>query len=182
MTSFAKSKMDDQKYLPKPELDLELPEKELTSGEENPPKESHFIKYVILGVLFVILLTTITGAYFLGKNKISTKIVYNSPTIKTEKEVIQKDTDFFYFSIPKPFENLELNDLPNTFEPENVVKANGNLWFASGGSIIEYDPKENKLVSYSNLAKANCDRNILYVNEHICTFNFICAKILFLKI
>lgn len=83
-----------EEFLPKPELDLPLPEKELSSGEEtaqpivhnenlHPEDHSHRLKYFTLGFLVVAIIALIGGGgYFLGVSKSS--ISKNQQTVTTQ--------------------------------------------------------------------------------------------------
>lgn len=82
-----------------------------------------------------------------------------SPAISEKPEA--SFDNFFFFSTPKPYENLTVFQLPNTLDPANIVEYRDSLWFAGGGNIVEYDTKSGKLVSYSDKSKANCDSNVV---------------------
>lgn len=119
-----------------------------------------FINAVI--ILIVITALVVTGVFILRLRKESETIQIN-----TSSHVTKDTGNFFLFSIPKPLENLTIYDLPNNNSSENVIEYNDHLWFTGTGSLVEYDTKSGKLVSYSDPKKANCDRNLVLINGYI---------------
>lgn len=73
--------MPDQPILPKPELDLPLPEKEIPAHaeEDQTKRKLPFPKYVFLGAVFVLLLIIVGGAYFLGRNSVFKELNPSNP-------------------------------------------------------------------------------------------------------
>lgn len=102
--------MEEQKDLPKPQVDLPLPEKELPTHVETGRKLP-FPKYVFLGIVFVILLGVIGGAYFLGRNSVFKELNPVAPAIPPPDEpkydptadwqIYQNSKYRFIFKYPK---------------------------------------------------------------------------------
>lgn len=77
-----------EELLPKPLTDLPLPEKQIPAnlalqGEalQNPKRRFHFPKYIFLGIIFVIFLSIIGGAYLIGRNSVYKELNPTSPAI-----------------------------------------------------------------------------------------------------
>ena len=90
-----------QTDLPKPELDLPLPEKELTfhsslasKGQalRSYGKKLPFPRYVFLGVVFVLLLIIVGGAYFLGRNSVFKELNPSNPVPPPADPVVYEPT------------------------------------------------------------------------------------------
>lgn len=80
---------------------------------------------------------------------------------------ILKFNPFFYFEVPKPLSNIDVLDLPGAAGISNIIEYKNHLWFVGDGSIKEYDIENGKLISYSNRKKANCDRDVVLIDEYI---------------
>lgn len=124
----------------------------------------------ILGSIIVIIV--IIGVGFIGAFRKNTPPAQKSsaviPAFPTAIQTQKKNSgNFFFFSIPKPLRDITLTELPNDGNPKNVVEINDHLWFAGDGSIIEFDTKSGKLVSYSDPKKANCDSDIIFIKPYI---------------
>lgn len=124
-----------------------------------------FAQILILGL--VVAVFVLAGAYYLKRNLKPTASTQTPPTISQNPQV--NSSDFFFFSIPKPYQSLTVYQLPNNMNPRNVVQYNDSLWFAGDGSLVEYDTKSGKLVSYSDMTKANCDSNVVIANNSLFT-------------
>lgn len=127
---------------------------------ENSPVVSSKRKYWIFGgVGIILLLLSICLGIFIGSKNTQKGKSAQVPTIKkTVSPADQKQVnDFFFFSIPKPVKDVSFLELPNDATPRSVIKIENSLWFSGDGSIIEYDIKSGKLVSYTNPKKANCN-------------------------
>ncbi len=120
--------MEEQAKLPKPELDLPKPQTDLPLPEKELPSHStpalqdetlegyggrfHFPKYIFLGIAFVILLSIIGGAYFLGRNSVFKELNPTAPTVPPPDEPkYDPTTDWqtytgngFSFKYPTDFE------------------------------------------------------------------------------
>lgn len=133
-------------------------------------RKGNFI--IVLGIILVIVVIGIAG-YYLGTRENQPTGQYNpqlTTLYPTVSQIPQSNlNDFFLFSIPKPYKDLTVYQLPNTMNPINVVQYRDSLWFAGDGSLVEYDTKSGKLVSYSNMTKANCDSNVVMVNNFLFT-------------
>lgn len=179
--------MDNKSLLPKPRLqmpshsdgeqaqtDLPLPEKEIPahaeSAEPLPVIEGEVkgnkLKYLLLVVLTILVLVGIAfGAYAL--NKKSNSPPKSSTAVPTSAEKTDF-SDFFIFSPPSSPEKITLENLPNNGYVSGSVLIGDKLWYTGNGNLIEYDTKSNKILSYSNPKKGNCNYgNIVYVNGDI---------------
>jgi len=125
-----------------------------------------FPKKLMLTVGGISLLVLLTILFLIQKNHKSF-VVSKPATILTSKVPESMKNNFFYFAVPKPIKDLTVQQLPSDRDPSNVVQYKDSLWFSGSGSIIEYSTKSGELVSYSDPLKANCDRNIVLINNYI---------------
>lgn len=87
--------MENEKLLPKPQTDLPLPEKEIPAEAGLASKGVAFRsyrKYLVLGIVFVILLAIIGGAYFLGRNSVLKELNPTAPAIPSPDPVFYEPT------------------------------------------------------------------------------------------
>lgn len=128
---------------------------------------------IVVAVIFVLAVVGILGYFLLGKNKPNTSIPGTNTNNQSVPSITQTSgtvhNDFFLFSIPKPISNISILNLPNTASIRNVIPFKDSLWFAGGGNLVEYDTKSDKLVSYSDMTKANCDGNVVMTNNFLFT-------------
>src|SRR3990167_6011065 len=111
------SQNQDQEKLPKPELDLPLPEKEIPartdSASQGVPLRGYggkfpFPKYIFLGIVFVFLLLIVGGAYFLGRNSVFKELNPFQPVPPPAAPVIQTS--------PTPASNAANADLTTNWK------------------------------------------------------------------
>ena len=74
--------MENQESLPKPELDLPLPEKEITSRSQPTPKKGFNKRIFAIAVVLVLLIAGGASAYF----------ILMKPTPKTPAQTVVKPT------------------------------------------------------------------------------------------
>lgn len=132
-----------------------------------------FSPVLIITFILAVLLILGFGAYYLGEKNNPFPLILSpsSDQIPSETSITQdnENNGFFLFSIPKPVKDLTIFQLPNNMTPRNVVSYKDSLWFAGSGSLVEYDTKSGKLLSYSDLTKANCDSNVVVASGFIFT-------------
>jgi hypothetical protein len=136
-------------------------------GSENLLPEKNFPVKVAL-IVVVLAALGLSGALFSWKNSqtpTSTSPTATPPASLEELSVIGFE-DFFFFAAPQTPE-LSIFDLPNSRSLNSVLPYRDKLWITSRGSIIEYDPTSQQMVSYSHAKKANCDANLVVVNDFI---------------
>lgn len=131
----------------------------------SPQKLKFYLPWIAI-LIFVIVVVGAIGYIWKTSNNFSARN-NNQPTQAPQAEKKKTADNFFFFSIPKPIENITLFDLPNT-SPDHILKINDSLWFTGIVSIVEYDTKNGKLVSYSDPKRANCGGgDMLLVNGFI---------------
>lgn len=108
-------------------------------------------------VLLILALAIAGGVYYLGK--ISNRSQKSQAIL----------SNFFLRSVPRSVSDISILNLPNTADIKGVVSFKDSLWFSGGGSLVEYDIKSGKLISYSDLIKANCDSNVVMANNSLFT-------------
>lgn len=97
--------MKDQKDLPKPQTDLPLPEKELSAqaglvpqGDALEPQNPNLrgstpkSKWLMLGIVAVVLLVLLGGVYILGRNSVFKELNPTNPAIPPKSPVIYQGT------------------------------------------------------------------------------------------
>ena len=139
---------------------------------QKQPVSSGISKTLIIVFIAIVFLVGI-GIFVLETRKNKSTEQYNQQTtiVSPTMSKIQRTNlnDFFFFSIPKPIKDLTLSNLPDDGSLKNVVKVDDHLWLAGSGSLVEYDTKSGKIISYSDPLKANCDSNAIFVNKYIYT-------------
>lgn len=140
-------------------------QQERSANSEAEPALKKTKALLIVGV--IIMLLFFGAGIFLRKDSRNTKNISKSLTPLPSEKSINHSNSFFYFKIPRPLEDLGLEDLPNTAYPHTIVKHNDHVWFAGVGSIIEYDRDSEKLISYSNAKQANCRGDLVLINNYI---------------
>ncbi len=85
--------MIEQEILPKPQTDLPLPEKEISANIENKTLQGDVLqnKWIKLGIIAVVLLIALGGAYFLGKNSAITNPTPIQPSISPSQSAVSDD-------------------------------------------------------------------------------------------
>lgn len=123
--------MEEQKDLPKPQVDLPLPEKELPTHVETGRKLP-FPKYVFLGIVFVILLGVIGGAYFLGRNSVFKELNPVAPAIPPPDEPKYEGTP-----IPEPTESPKTFTITKTATGKLLTETKYGLSFEFDNNLKE---------------------------------------------
>lgn len=124
----------------------------------------NFYPLLIAGILILIIVLIGIKSY-LPKKEQSQAIKNNHPSVSISPSSSQAQqinlNNFFLFAIPKPIKNLTVYDLPNYANFQSVITIGDSLWLTGdgainlqsteiGGSIIEYNTKSGKIVSYSD--------------------------------
>lgn len=119
--------------------------------------------------MFIIALIVVVGVVTYFRFKLKPPQYQESKNYNKTSQTISAPgyEKFFLTSIPKSIENLTLEDLPDYKEIQGAAKFKGNIWMSGDGSVIEYNPESRKILSYSDPIKANCDRNLVLVNNFI---------------
>lgn len=122
----------------------------------------------ILVFIFIGLVLGVGGAslYFFNTRNRLPPIELPNPSLLSPIPTPMIES-FFNFRIPPPIDQTTIYDLPNTAHPNNIIRYKNHLWFTSDGSLIEYDPKTQKMVAYSNAKKYNCGRDIVLIHDYI---------------
>ncbi len=134
--------------------------------------QSQLKKIVIVITILIAFIVIGIGGYILSTSKKQPKEQYNqtgSITPTESRQNLQASlNDLFLFSIPKPIDTLTIEDLPNTEFLGSVVEYNDSLWFTGRGSLIEYDTKSEKLISYTNPRKVACgDEAVALIKDRL---------------
>lgn len=148
--------------------------------EVAPKTSSHRKLPLVAGILLVIV-----GLVSWQKTAIMSLFPQLTPQESTQSQSTQtadssdlgKVQNFFYTAIPKPLDKLTIFDLPNYRVLLGAAKYKDHIWFTGNGTIIEYNPQTNAIVSYSNAEKAYCFDDLVQIDKYLYTVCHMINKI-----
>lgn len=124
-----------------------------------------FIKTGLNRIMVVVLLTVVSIASFLILQNQKSKV---SPQNQISPKVEKLETDNFFKS-PKDLHvrRIKVDQLPDSEGIQGFETYKNSLWVSGDGALIEYDLNLGKVIGFSDPLKANCDSNLVIVNDYL---------------